>query len=98
MRARCRLDDGPVAIDIMRAVRLEQQGYRVWTQSIPASVTPKNRLLLGAPIADLATYLTERGSRRFQPTGPDHALTGRDADLADLSFNTDRRISKIVNR
>jgi len=41
--------DGPVAIDIMRAVRLEQQGYRIWTQSIPASVTPKNRLLLGAP-------------------------------------------------
>ncbi len=47
--------DRPVAIDIMRAVRLEQQGYRIWTQSIPASVTPKNRLLLGAPIADLAT-------------------------------------------
>jgi hypothetical protein len=43
--------DGPVAIDIMRAVRLEQQGYRIWTQSIPASVTPKNRLLIGAPIA-----------------------------------------------
>jgi hypothetical protein len=42
--------DGPIAIDIMRAVRLEQQGYRIWTQSIPASVTPKNRLLLGAPI------------------------------------------------
>ena len=41
--------DGAVAIDIMRAVRLEQQGYRIWTQSIPAAVTPKNRLLLGAP-------------------------------------------------
>ena len=26
--------DGPVAIDIMRAVRLEQHGYRVWTQAI----------------------------------------------------------------
>jgi hypothetical protein len=35
--------------DIMRAVRLEQYGYRVWTQSIPATVTPKNRLLIGAP-------------------------------------------------
>ena len=45
--------DGPIAIDIMRAVRLEQQGYRIWTQSIPDSVTPKNRLLIGAPIADL---------------------------------------------
>lgn len=41
--------DGPLAIDIMRAVRLRQQGYRVWTQSIPADITPKNRLLIGAP-------------------------------------------------
>jgi hypothetical protein len=41
--------DAPVAVDIMRAVRLEQRGYRIWTQTIPDSVTPKNRLLLGAP-------------------------------------------------
>jgi hypothetical protein len=41
--------EGPLAIDIMRAVRLEQQGYRIRTQSIPATVTPKNRLLMGAP-------------------------------------------------
>lgn len=41
--------DGPLAVDVMRAVRLEQRGYRVWTQAIPADITPKNRLLLGAP-------------------------------------------------
>jgi hypothetical protein len=41
--------DGPLAIDIRRAQGLEQRGYRVWTQAIPAAVTPKNRLLLGAP-------------------------------------------------
>jgi hypothetical protein len=41
--------DGPAAIDIVRAMRLAQQGYRIWTQSIPAGITPKNRLLLGAP-------------------------------------------------
>ena len=41
--------DGPLAIDIMRAMRLEQQGYRVWTQTIPAEITPKNRLLIGEP-------------------------------------------------
>jgi hypothetical protein len=41
--------DGPVAIDIMRALRLEQRGYRIRTETIPAAVTPKNRLLLGAP-------------------------------------------------
>lgn len=43
--------DGPVAIDIVRAVRLTQQGYRIWTQAIPAEITPKNRLLLGAPVS-----------------------------------------------
>jgi hypothetical protein len=42
--------DGPAAIDIMRAVRLRQRGYRVWTQSIPVEITPKNRLLIGAKI------------------------------------------------
>lgn len=44
--------DVPLAIDLLRAVRLEQQGYRVWTQNIPAAITPKNRLLLGAPRPD----------------------------------------------
>jgi hypothetical protein len=43
--------DGAVAIDIVRAMRLAQQGYRIWTQAIPAGITPKNRLLLGAPLA-----------------------------------------------
>jgi len=42
--------DQALAIDVMRAVRLEGQGYRVWTQAIPEAITPKNRLLLGAPV------------------------------------------------
>lgn len=42
--------DKPLAIDVMRAVRLEQRGYRVWTQTIPAEITPKNRLLLAEPV------------------------------------------------
>jgi hypothetical protein len=41
--------DGPVAIDIMRARQLSARGYRIWTQTIPGDITPKNRLLLGAP-------------------------------------------------
>ena len=41
--------DGPLAIDIVRALGLERRGYRIWTQTIPADITPKNRLLLGAP-------------------------------------------------
>ena len=41
--------DRALAIDIDRAVRLQRQGYRIWTQAIPADITPKNRLLLAAP-------------------------------------------------
>ena len=41
--------DGPLAMDIKRVLRLEQQDYRVWAQAIDADITPKNRLLLGAP-------------------------------------------------
>ena len=36
-----------LAIDVVRAWRLREQGYRVRTQHIPADITPKNRLLLG---------------------------------------------------
>jgi Methyltransferase domain len=41
--------DGPLAIDLRRALDLERQGYRIWTQAIARDVTPKNRLLIGAP-------------------------------------------------
>lgn len=41
--------DGPLAVDVMRAVALERRGYEVWTQTIPAAITPKNRLLLAQP-------------------------------------------------
>ncbi len=47
--------DAPLAIDIRRAQKLEQRGYDVRTQSIPAEITPKNRLLLGAPAGTLET-------------------------------------------
>jgi hypothetical protein len=39
-----------LAVDVMRAVKLEQQGYRVWTQTIPEAITPRNRLLLAEPL------------------------------------------------
>jgi len=41
--------DGPLAIDVTRAARLRAAGYRVVTQTIPAAITPKNRLLLAEP-------------------------------------------------
>lgn len=42
--------DPALAIDVVRANRLRGADYRVWTQTIPASITPKNRLLLGTPM------------------------------------------------
>jgi hypothetical protein len=44
--------DRSLAIDIIRAMRLKQRGYRVWTQTISSDITPKNRLLIGAPVLD----------------------------------------------
>ncbi len=36
-----------LAVDVDRAARLRAAGYQVRTQSIPATITPKNRLLIG---------------------------------------------------
>jgi hypothetical protein len=41
--------DDALAIDAVRARRLASQGYQIWTQRIPADITPQNRLLIGAP-------------------------------------------------
>lgn len=41
--------DGSLAIDAMRVARVRAAGWRTWAQSIPAEVTPKNRLLVAAP-------------------------------------------------
>jgi hypothetical protein len=45
--------DHALAIDVVRATRLERRGYRVWTQTIPADITPKNRILIGCPAESL---------------------------------------------
>lgn len=39
--------DGSLAIDATRAARLRQASYTVHAQTIPANITPKNRLLIG---------------------------------------------------
>ncbi len=41
--------DGALAVDAARVARLRAAGYRVYTQTIPAEITPKNRLLLAEP-------------------------------------------------
>lgn len=42
--------DGPMAIDAVRAMRIESRGYHVRTQTIPGAITPKNRLLIATPL------------------------------------------------
>jgi len=54
--------DLSLAIDTIRALRLEARGYRVWTQTIPAAVTPKNRLLLGVPVRRSSDPAEESGA------------------------------------
>lgn len=46
--------DGPLAVDVTRAALLRSRGYRVYTQTIPGDITPKNRLLMGEPISKLS--------------------------------------------
>jgi hypothetical protein len=41
--------DPALALDVARAQRLVQADYDVWTQRIPADITPQNRLLMGRP-------------------------------------------------
>lgn len=41
--------EGALAIDLVRANRLVNAGYTIRTQHIPAEISPKNRLLMGAP-------------------------------------------------
>jgi SAM-dependent methyltransferase len=42
--------DKALAIDTVRAMRLKQAGYAIHLCEIPDTVTPKNRLLMGAPL------------------------------------------------
>jgi hypothetical protein len=39
-----------LAIDAVRAMRLQKHGYRIWTKMIPSEITPRNRLLVGSPL------------------------------------------------
>lgn len=40
-----------VAVDTLRALRLRDAGWSIHTATVPADITPKNRLLLGTPPA-----------------------------------------------
>ena len=44
--------NGPLAVDVVRASKLRTSGWQVWTQTIPAAITPHNRLLIAEPPQD----------------------------------------------
>ena len=44
--------NGPLAVDVVRASNLRALGWQVWTQTIPAAITPHNRLLVAEPPPD----------------------------------------------
>jgi len=48
-----------LAIDVMRAAHLRSAGYRIMTQQIPSTITPKNRLLLAQPAGSDSEQLTQ---------------------------------------
>ena len=56
--------DSALAIDVTRAGRLRAGGYRVHTQRIPESITPKNRLLFGEPEEGEAKTRGDAGGAR----------------------------------
>jgi hypothetical protein len=41
--------NGPLAVDVLRATKLRALGWQVWTQTIPETITPHNRLLMASP-------------------------------------------------
>jgi hypothetical protein len=43
--------DGALAVDATRAALLRSRCYRIYTQTIPGDITPKNRLLMGEPLS-----------------------------------------------
>ena len=49
-----------LAVDVVRACQLAGQGYDIWTQTIPATITPRNRLLLAAPATQGAASTPRR--------------------------------------
>jgi hypothetical protein len=39
---------GPLAVDVTRAMKLRENGWNVWTQTVPQEITPQNRLLMAS--------------------------------------------------
>lgn len=93
--------DPPLAIDIMRTMRLSQHGYRVWTQTIPAAITPKNRLLIAAPTARrISTMANEAPTPVHVPAGSKGAFAmERDGQrLATLTYTLDGDTGMTIDR
>ena len=76
-RFRLRWVEPSLAIDLARVMRLKAQGYRVWTQTIPADITPKEQA------ADRRTGAGPRVIRRRRARRPSYANVELIVDDAD---------------
>lgn len=64
--------DGSLAIDTVRATGLAAKGYAITTQKIPDTITPKNRLLMGHPIASSASQTSLENGNGNRPHDDPH--------------------------
>ena len=56
--------EGTLAIDAVRAMRLDARGYQVRTQTIPGAITPQNRLLMATPARQVSSPARRQADRR----------------------------------
>ena len=54
-----------MAVDAVRALRLQAAHYQVYLRTIPEEITPQNRLILGIPLAVADDAPQARGSERI---------------------------------
>jgi len=70
--------NGPLAVDVVRATNLRASGWQVWTQTIPATITPHNRLLIAEPPPETSIRRPTRDSTAAaQPDAPAEPLRDR---------------------
>jgi hypothetical protein len=62
--------DPALAVDVTRASKLRAAGYHVHTQTIPAAITAKNRLLLASPTTS-STRHKSKSAAATRPSNPD---------------------------
>ena len=72
---------GPLAIDVTRATTLRGRGWHVWTQTVPETITPQNRLLMASRPSRSDSLDAQRDHRIDLGSSPRKAQAGARGDL-----------------